>query len=363
MAGIYSFGKGVFEREPIRGAETSYKSLFRLRAGQFVISRLNGWEGAVDVVGSQVDGYLVSNEYPTFAIDVDRAEPGYLRWIARWPAFWNQLVPRGSMVRRKRVQVAQMFEVEIPLPSIEEQRQVARRLDGVRKQVTLAREAQMSTVVSERSLLDTAIWRSIEGGIASGWPVRRLGDVAEINPGRDALEAEETILFVPMAAVNERTGSVETPEKRTAGSIGSGYKQFRRADVIFARIVPCMQNGKAAIFEGPTTHGYGSTEFHVIRAGLAVSADWIHRFIRTREFRAAAAQRMTGTAGQQRVPADFLRSVELPVPPLDEQARIVVALDRLSALGETLADRRRKASNLLLALEPSLLNKTFAGIR
>jgi type I restriction enzyme S subunit len=72
---------------------------------------------------------------------------------------------------------------------------------------------------------------------------------------------------------------------------------------------------------------------------------------------------MTGTAGQQRVPADFLRSVEIPVPPLDEQARIVVALDRLSALGETLADRRRKASNLLLALEPSLLNKTFAGVR
>ncbi len=60
IAGIYSFGKGLFERTPIWGAETSYQTLTRLRGNQFVVSKLNGWEGAVDVVTQMLAGCLAS---------------------------------------------------------------------------------------------------------------------------------------------------------------------------------------------------------------------------------------------------------------------------------------------------------------
>jgi type I restriction enzyme, S subunit len=124
-AGIYSFGRGLFARPPISGAETKYARFHRLREGQLVLSRLNGWEGAVDVVGPIFEGLVVSQEYPTFDIDAAALDAGYMRWICRWPDFWEALVPRGSMVRRKRVQPASLLSTTIPLPSIDDQRRLA----------------------------------------------------------------------------------------------------------------------------------------------------------------------------------------------------------------------------------------------
>src|SRR5579862_7790164 len=360
-AGIYSFGRGVFERQPILGADTSYTSLFRLHENQFILSRLNGWEGAVDVVSAELDGCLVSNEYPTFAIDSDLAYPGYLRWITRWPRFWEQLIPRGSMVRRKRVKPAQLLDVEIPLPPTDDQRRIADELDSVRQHASATIDAQLSAPWFDKAVVDAAIWRIIERGIASGWSLRTLGDIAEINPRPNYLDPDESVSFVPMAAVDQYMGSIESSaEVRRVETIGPGYKQFKRGDIIFARITPCMQNGKTAIFDGITDYSYGSTEFHVIRPGSKVRAEWLHRFLRTQEFRNLAAQRLTGTAGQQRVPAEFLRTADIPIPPESEQDKVLLAIDRLLERGSSLALSRAKASALAAAIEPAIINQVFA---
>ncbi|MGH2986869.1 MAG: hypothetical protein ACRDLO_09305, partial [Solirubrobacterales bacterium] len=95
-AGIYSFGRGLFARSPIQGSETKYKKFNRLHEGLLVISRLNGWEGAVDVATERFSGLVVSNEYPTFAIDAARADHGYVRWLSRWEMLWDRMTPKGS---------------------------------------------------------------------------------------------------------------------------------------------------------------------------------------------------------------------------------------------------------------------------
>lgn len=359
-AGIYSFGRGVFERETIRGADTSYRSLFRLHEGQVILSRLNSWEGAVDVVTAEIAGCHVSNEYPTFSLDEVRADPGFLRWIMRWPAFWDRLVPRGSMVRRKRVQPDQFLKVSIPLPPIDEQRRVADRLGRVAGASSLAAGLQSTAIRMDQALTDSCISSVFE---VDAWPMKALGNVAEVNPGTHRLDPEAEIAFVPMSAVDGVVGQVRDAELRRAGEIGSGYKQFREGDVIFARITPCMQNGKAAIYSGAAAYGYGSTEFHVIRAGPEVSAEWVHRIVRTRGFRLSAIEHFTGTAGQQRVPASFLRTVPIPVPPLDEQSKAIEEVDRLSAIGLEVGAARGRSKALLAALVPSALNEAFAGLR
>jgi type I restriction enzyme S subunit len=142
-AGIYSFGRGLFARAPITGAETKYKSLFRLHEGQFVLSRLNGWEGAVAVVPAAFDGYCVSQEYPTFEVVRDCAEPDYLQWLCQWDRFWDLLVPRGSMVRRKRVHPDRLLAVEVPMPSLPEQRRLAALAELVDALASGSRQAAM----------------------------------------------------------------------------------------------------------------------------------------------------------------------------------------------------------------------------
>lgn len=356
-AGIYSFGRGVFERETIRGADTSYRSLFRLHEGQVILSKLNGWEGAVDVVTAEIDGCHVSNEYPTFSLDEQRADPGFLRWITRWPAFWDRLVPRGSMVRRKRVQPDQFLKVSIPLPPIDEQRRIAHRLGDLAGTTSLVGDLQSTAIRLDQALVDSSISSIFEG---DGWPMKALGDVAEINPSPQRLDPSATIAFVPMAAVDGINGQVREAEQRRAGDIGPGYKQFREGDVIFARITPCMQNGKAAIYPGTPTYGYGSTEFHVIRAGPEVSSEWLHRVVRTREFRLSAAEHFTGTAGQQRVPTSFLKAARIPVPLLDEQITALKKVDRISAIGLEISGARSRSKAVLAALVPAALNEAFA---
>ncbi len=360
-AGIYSFGRGLFKRDQIMGVETAYGVLFRLHKNQFVVSRLNGWEGAVDVVPESLDGYLVSNEYPTFSIRPGRAHPEYLRWIARWPGFWDRLVPRGSMVRRKRVRTDQLLDVEIPLPPLNDQARIAERLNLVNRELIKMDRAQLEATHLGETMIEAAVWDVFRRGIAGGWRTELLGDVAEVNPPRDQLPPDAHVSWVPMGALNEQNGTIAS-EERKAGEVRRGYKQFRKGDVLFARITPSMQNGKCAIFTGPTSIGYGSTEFHVIRPHDDQQARWIHRFLRTKEIRTLATRHFTGTAGQQRVPADFLRRLSIPVPEKAEQLEGLRRIDRIVKSGELLRNHRMEASELYKAIKPALLNEVFSSV-
>jgi type I restriction enzyme, S subunit len=126
--GILSFGRGLFEKEPIDGAVTSAKKLFRIRANQFIYSRLFAFEGAYAVVDERFDGYYVSSEFPSFAVDLARVDPTFLRAYFRSPTVWRDLAGRskGLGVRRQRVQPEAILDYEVWLPGLEEQGHVAR---------------------------------------------------------------------------------------------------------------------------------------------------------------------------------------------------------------------------------------------
>lgn len=128
IAGVYSFGRGLLHRKEILGADTSYKTFTVLHQGDVVISKLGGWEGAVTVVGPEFDGYCVSSEYPTFKIVDEACLPGFMLGVTRSPLFWESVNAntRGSMARRKRISSDEFLRVEIWLPPIEMQEQVAR---------------------------------------------------------------------------------------------------------------------------------------------------------------------------------------------------------------------------------------------
>jgi type I restriction enzyme, S subunit len=133
LAGIFSFGKGLIDRGIITGIDTSYSTLTKLRAGDVVVSKLNGWEGAVAVVDDYFDGFHVSSEYPTFKTRPGDLRADYFRGIARSPAFWSELNAnaRGSMVRRRRINPSEFLAAEVWLPPIDTQEAIARSVDKV----------------------------------------------------------------------------------------------------------------------------------------------------------------------------------------------------------------------------------------
>lgn len=183
-----------------------------------------------------------------------------------------------------------------------------------------------------------------------GWTKHPLPEVVGLNPTNPAVVPADgaVVSFVPMAAVTAITGEVDLAERREWAQVKKGYTRFQDGDVIFAKITPCMENGKTAVLRRLLGGvGAGSTEFHVLRPTSAIDADLLRYYVLQETFRKAARDNMTGTAGQLRVPVRFLEDHELPVPPLPEQNRIVASIeDYFSRLDEAVALLERVQRNL-----------------
>ena len=160
-----------------------------------------------------------------------------------------------------------------------------------------------------------------------------------------------------MAAVDETSGTIANPEVKVLGELRKGFTPFRDDDVIFAKITPCMENGKSAVARGLVNGlGFGSTEFHVIRCGPRVLPEWVWYFLRQRSVKEEARRHFRGSAGQQRVPADFLKQLAIPIPGVEEQRRIVRHIKECMERVDEVQALRHKAHIEAQSLLPSVLN-------
>ena len=154
--------------------------------------------------------------------------------------------------------------------------------------------------------------------------LKRLGQCCIINPRRPniALCDTDKVSFIPMPAVSEDGYLVDMADEEY-GKVKKGFTYFENNDVLFAKITPCMENGKGAIAYGLTNGiGVGSTEFHVLRPINGISSPyWLLTLTRMPIFRERAAKNMSGTGGQKRVSASYLNHFMVGLPAIEEQRR------------------------------------------
>ena len=191
---------------------------------------------------------------------------------------------------------------------------------------------------------DGVTWHDLEGVT---WGA--LEDFCTINPKTKQIPDDMEVSFVPMQSVSD-TGDVQTDEIRKASEVKKGFTFFEEGDVLFAKITPCMENGKGGIARGLKNGvGFGSTEFHVLHPDPEkVSSEWLYYLTSWDEFRKQCARNMTGSAGQKRVPKSYLEHYKVHLPPLEEQRRIAALLDRVSDL---IAKRRAQLDKLDLLVK------------
>ena len=156
------------------------------------------------------------------------------------------------------------------------------------------------------------------------YPLKKLGGCCELNPRRPSIDLEDSdiVSFVPMPSVSEN-GYLQDVADEEYVKVKKGFTYFENGDVLFAKITPCMENGKGAIAEGLTNNiGMGSTEFHVLRPISGISNPyWLLTLTRLPIFRERASKNMSGTGGQKRVPASYLENFMVGLPPIEVQNR------------------------------------------
>ncbi|MDQ2769390.1 MAG: restriction endonuclease subunit S [Bacteroidota bacterium] len=163
----------------------------------------------------------------------------------------------------------------------------------------------------------------IHKALPAGWKEAQLSEIAQINPGRSFdLPDDAKVSFLAMPDVTEE-GRIINRQEKTLAEVKSGFTHFINGDILVAKITPCFENSKGALVHGMTNGvGFGSTEFHVIRPIDPADREFIFYHTTSHEFRVRGELHMVGSAGQKRVPADYLREYTFGFPPAEERRRI-----------------------------------------
>ena len=192
--------------------------------------------------------------------------------------------------------------------------------------------------------------------IPDNWVWTRLGEICEINPNKIKIEIDENELvdFIPMKNISEDSPEIIEKNFEKFKDLQKGYTQFIENDILFAKITPCMENGKTAIITDLKEKiGYGSTEFHILRSTKIINNKLLYNFLKQKRFRDDAKYNMTGSVGFRRVPTIFMKNYSFPLPPLDEQKRIVEKLDFLF-------DKTKKAKEIIEEIKIDIENRKIS---
>jgi type I restriction enzyme S subunit len=192
--------------------------------------------------------------------------------------------------------------------------------------------------------------------LPAGWIWTCLQELGEINPKND-LPDEIKVGFVPMSLVPTDYRQAVEYEERRWSEIKKGFTHFANGDVGVAKITPCFQNRKSVVFlDLPNSYGAGTTELLVFRSlAETIEPKYVLLFLKTPSFIDEGLSKMTGTAGQQRVPRDYFAGCAFPLPPLAEQKRIVEKVDELMVLCDRFAVAKQTRDDLRQKLRGSAI--------
>ncbi|WP_424894673.1 restriction endonuclease subunit S [Tepidimonas sp. HKU79] len=335
---------------------------YRLLPGDVVFNNTNSeeWVGKTAVFDQHDGVFVYSNHMTRIRVRRELVLPEFLA------AFLHYLWSAGYARNRAKRWVSQaaidgptLVKFKLPLPPLPEQQRIVEVLQAVdlkpfhdaAEKADLLREMVVGASLRGRI---SAAWRDANSTEVRGaslvrnellgidgepldldWPTVSLLAVCTLNPKLEPdvrPAADAPVTFVPMAAVDERLAAITAPEVRPYAEVQKGYTPFAEGDVLFAKVTPCMENGKAAIASGLIGGiGFGSTEFHVLRPDTRLlMPEYLLHFVRQPQFREQAKAAFVGTGGLQRVPSDFFKRVKLPLPSLPEQRRIVEALKHVA---------------------------------
>lgn len=239
-------------------------------------------------------------------------------------------------------------------PADEPASNLLKRIAAKKAQMVNAREIRKPGAVAS---LDE---EELPFSLPLGWTWTQIARLGVVSPRNEAREDHEAS-FIPMSMIAADYGAGHEHEVRRWAAIRRGYTHFAEGDVGLAKITPCFENGKSTVFRNLTGGiGSGTTELHVVRP-LLTAAEYIVLFLKSPYFIETGIPRMTGTAGQKRVPREYFTSSPFPLPPLAEQHRIVGRVDELMALCSRLEAASAVARKTRSRLLDSLLHESLSS--
>lgn len=267
-------------------------------------------------------------------------------------------------------------KISFPLAPLAEQQRIVDRIESLFTKLDEAKEKAQAVVDSfetrKAAILHkaftgelTAKWREEHDVGMESWEQCSLSDVCTVNPKKadtKDLPDELEVSFFPMPALSEIYGEITDPQTRLLKEVRSGFTNFSEGDVVFAKITPCMENGKSAVVGKLVNDiGYGTTEFFVLRCSDRLYNRFLYHLVRDKLFRDKAKAVMAGAVGQQRVPKRYLETYKLNLPKFNEQREIVRILDGSFAKEQQTKEAAEAVLDQIDLMKKSILARAFRG--
>ena len=346
------------KRKQVMSQKEKYK---RAAKGDIAYNMMRMWQGALGP--APVDG-LVSPAYVVVK-PFQEANSAYYSYLFRTDAYMREVnkFSRGIVADRNRLywdEFKQMPSLVPPRPEQDQSVAYLRAQDAhIARFIKAKRDLIGLLAEQKQTIIEGAVTQGLDSGTAkrdSGidwirripahWETCKLKHIAAFNPSRSESAVlrltDESVSFLPMECITT-DGKLQNVEIRRVAEVWEGYTYFRRNDVVMAKITPCFENGKGGLLDAlPTEIGFGTTEFIVLRAtARRVRPAFLAKLLSLKTFRVLGADAMTGAAGQQRVPLDFVKNFPIALPPLNEQDQILTALQTATAAQDAAIERIR----------------------
>lgn len=268
-----------------------------------------------------------------------------------------------------------LLQISFPLPPLAEQRRIVAKIEELfselDKGIESLKTAQQQLKVYRQAVLKYAFEGKLtnpsvkEGELPEGWESIALNNLCEINPKLPNNQYDDhlEVTFLPMKQVSEVVNKIDVTEIRRFKDVKKGFTPMINGDVIFAKITPCMENGKIAVVHSLKNGiAFGSTEFHVFRCKESVLNTYIFHFLVQERTRYTAEENMTGAVGQRRVPKKFLEEYVITIPvKISEQQKVVDEIESRLSVCDKIEESIEQGLQQAEALRQSILKKAFEG--
>jgi len=345
-------------------------------------------------IHKEVNGrYIYAGYLLRLKVDSRKADPEYIFYYLQLPVFKKWVFTTQRVTGQPNINAREYSSLQIPVPCPVVQKQVVSIMNSAYEQKKeketeaqrlldsiddyFLQELGISLPLGDSNTIKGRMfkkeWSELTGGrwdcsanstsfsfTKSRYSIVPFSNAVRINPPTKIFSIDKTtqVTFIPMEAVSDWLGIVTSDLTRPFFE-KTGYTLFQEGDIIWAKITPCMQNGKSAVVIGLTNGiGFGSTEFHVFRPTSLVRAEYIHAIVRLRALRLQATRWFSGSAGQQRVDATFFRKLSIPVPPLGIQDAITDEIENL----RTKAIQLRQQADDIIKSAKEKVEKLILGV-
>lgn len=346
------WGKGLTLRGEVQGSAIAAARQYKAKAGQFLISRIDARHGAFGIVPANLDGALVSNDFPCFDIDSSKVLPHFFEWYSRTPEFVD-LCRRASegSTNRVRMKEDKFLKMSIPLLSLDEQRDIVQKLDDVSALVD-ERRREIKTAERETHAMLLKAFQLATDGV----PLRPMTEVAPLV--RRPVEVDPAGSYPELGARSFGRGLFHKPTLQ--GSELTWQKLFRieEGDLVFSNIK--AWEGAFAV-AGSNDHGRVGSHRYLTSVPVAevMSSDFVYFYLQTREGLEKVQAASPGSADRNRTLGQSrLEAITVPTPEFAVQRWF----NRLQAKAQEIQSIRKRTADDVDALLPALLHETFKGM-